>query len=334
MINNLTPEQEADLPLFRQRYLDISTNGVPANEPTLSLALGELYKLAGYETPPKLIMFDSPYQCNIAITLMKNGFKDLIRNPKSLPIESDEKLVPIIARLTSATEEYIRDVLVSNARSILVGKKIWNNNYFSGSQDNYWIAYYKFAEKIGCKYNKSDSYKLDLFARISAECEWWWPFDGLVIASQKALVHWDGEGRIHNEKGLAVEYRDAYGLCFWRGTLIPNEWIMDKMPPVETLMHWNNIEQRRAGCEILGWDNVLPKLQDARMINKHNNPQVGELWEAFLPDHGKERFLKVQCGTGRTFVIPVGIEFDTAREANAATYGISPQILDNIQFRT
>ena len=35
------------------------------------------------------------------------------------------------------------------------------------------------------------------------------------------------------------------------------------------------------------------------------------------------RFLRVRCGTGRSFVLPVPREVHTARQANAWTYGLS-----------
>ena len=156
----------------------------------------------------------------------------------------------------------------------------------------------------------------------------------MVIVSQRPVtVRWDGENRLHCENGPAVEYADGYAVYAWRGLRIPGGWITDAPPPAAEIMRLENTEQRRIACEMRGWHNILPEL-GAKLIDSHPNPQVGELWEANLPDNGPERFLKVQCGTGRTFAMPVGMEFATAREANAATYGISPQILDNLQFRT
>ena len=170
--------------------------------------------------------------------------------------------------------------------------------------------------------------------RIGRQCEWWWPFENIVIASQRpTTIKWDNERRLHCETGPAVEYADGYAMHAWRGMRIPGEWITDGPPPSHEIMRLENTEQRRIACEMRGWHNILPDL-GARLIDKHPNPQIGELWEANLPDNGPERFLKVTCGTGRTFAMPVGMEFMTAREANAATYGVTPQILDNIQFRT
>lgn len=181
---------------------------------------------------------------------------------------------------------------------------------------------------------ENDAKRLGIMEDISTQCEWWWPFDGVVFASQRPKVHWDGEGRMHREDGLAVEYKGGYGLAFWRGVCIPQEWISGGPPEADKIMAIPNTEQRRVACEMRGWQNVIPTLPDAKLIDKNPNPQIGELWQANLPDHGRECFLIVKCGTGRTFGMPVGPTFRTAREANAATYGIAPQLLDNLQFRT
>jgi hypothetical protein len=41
-----------------------------------------------------------------------------------------------------------------------------------------------------------------------------------------------------------------------------------------------------------------------------------------IPDIGREHYLRVKCGTGRGFAIPVPPECKTALEANAWTYGL------------
>ena len=48
---------------------------------------------------------------------------------------------------------------------------------------------------------------------------------------------------------------------------------------------WPNIEQRRAACEIVGWNRILAEL-DAKSLDKHPDPQIGELVEVSLPDAG------------------------------------------------
>ena len=115
----------------------------------------------------------------------------------------------------------------------------------------------------------------------------------------------------------------------WHGTRIPSEWINDKksLTP-ETALTWENIEQRRCAAEIIGWDKVLEKIPHT-VIDDDEDKHVGTLLEAELPDIGKGRFLKVLCGTGRTFCLPVESKFNTALEANASLGGWQPSMKES-----
>lgn len=61
-IERLTPEQEAELPVFRQRYLDIACGGGRIDRPALEAALADAYAVIG-KPAPKLFIFDSPAAC-------------------------------------------------------------------------------------------------------------------------------------------------------------------------------------------------------------------------------------------------------------------------------
>jgi hypothetical protein len=143
----------------------------------------------------------------------------------------------------------------------------------------------------------------------------------------------DDQERLHSENGPAILYRDTFAVYSWHGVQVPAEWIRDKSLDAKTALTWSNMEQRRAACEILGWINVLAQLK-AKSLDKDEDPMIGELLEVKIPDLGKERFLKVLCGTGRTFAIPVPPTVKTALEANAWTFGVDPEKLRDLEVRT
>lgn len=201
----------------------------------------------------------------------------------------------------------------------------YNGSYLWGFQDMYWISFYKFAETLGVEYPPELSQKLDLMYRMALQTDWWWVYDKACFVSQKPLyIKYDDQDRLHSETGPAIEYADGFSIYSWHGTTVPEEWIKDKSSITpDVIFKWGNAEQRRCACEILGWVKVLPLL-NAKLIDKDPNPQYGELYEVKHEALGgeKELFLKVQCGTGRTFAIPVtNFKKRTAKEANAATYG-------------
>ncbi|MBT9139215.1 MAG: hypothetical protein DDT31_01796 [Syntrophomonadaceae bacterium] len=108
---------------------------------------------------------------------------------------------------------------------------------------------------------------------------------------------------------------DIEDLYFWHGVFIPSEWITDKSSlDAKTAVTWPNIEQRRAACELVGWNAILNELS-AKTIDHDVNPEHGTLYEVDLPDSPKEKFLRVKCATGRVFALRIDPDAKTVLEA-------------------
>ena len=204
-----------------------------------------------------------------------------------------------------------------------------------GSHDAHWLAYYDFFKQVGL----SCCDKLVPLMRLAGSCGWWWPFlDVVVCTDLPTRLELDHQGRLHCENDLAIEYPDGWGVAMWHGTRIPSEWVQqpDKLDPSTALTH-PNVEHRRCAAEIIGWEKVLDQLKPTT-VDKDKDPMIGELLLVDLPDAPAQQFLKVLCGTGRTFVLPcVHNDFITALEANAASWGedgVDPKLLLSRKWRT
>jgi hypothetical protein len=181
-----------------------------------------------------------------------------------------------------------------------------------------WVTYFRDV----CGWENEVLEKFEITEKLVKSCGWtWWHQNVLAISDRPSVINRDVNGRLHCETGPSIAYRDGWSLYHWHGVSIPKEWVTGSKPSAKDALTWANIEQRRAACEIVGWANVLAQL-NARSIDLDNDPAVGELLEADIPDSGKERFLKVRCGTGREFVLPVPREIETALQGNLWTYGI------------
>jgi hypothetical protein len=145
--------------------------------------------------------------------------------------------------------------------------------------------------------------------------------DFCMVSDFPEFIKVDEQNRPHCETGPSHRWRDGWSLYHWHGVAIPSGWIEDRasLSP-QIALTWENIEQRRCACEILGWSAILAAL-NAKTIDKDCDPEIGELVEVNIPDIGKERFLRVQCGTGRQFALPVPRKMETALQANAWTFG-------------
>jgi hypothetical protein len=153
-----------------------------------------------------------------------------------------------------------------------------------------------------------------------------------VVSERPTTLQIDPQHRPHREDGPSHEWADGWRVWYWRGVLVPGRWIETRDLTAQEALSVANVEERRAACEILGWERVLDDL-GARSLDE-DAPEIGTLYECDLPDAPQSRFLKVRCGTGRTFVLPVPNTVHTAIAANAWTYDLPESAIRALQWRT
>ena len=170
------------------------------------------------------------------------------------------------------------------------------------------------------------SYPTDMrsdFQALRDAAGWVMPYTHICFVSQRPNhLELDENERLHCETGPAMVYSDGFMVHAWHGTVFPEEWAKTK-PTAHDALYWRNIEQRRVACEILGWEAILGEL-DCVSLDKDEDPEIGELVSVKMPGTAEDKFLRVTCGTGRKFSLPVPSELITARQANAWTWGLSP----------
>ena len=408
-IERLTPEQEAELPRFRQRYLDIACGGGRIDCASLKTALADAYALIG-KPAPALFIFDSPAACMLALKIfampetaqlqsqlqsqLGSQLQSQLQSQLGSQLQSQLQSQlgsqlrsqlwsqlgsqlgsqlwsqlgsqlrsqlgsqlwsqlqsqlwsqlrtqlqsqlgsQLQSQLWSQLWSQLQSQLGSQLQSQLGSQKIYNPNYLWGSHDLYWLAWGRFAANIGVDLKPETQHMLDIMERISMQCEWWWPYENMVIVSERpSRVRWDDESRLHCENGPAIEYADGYSLSSWHGQPIPGEWVTGRPPKASEALHWSNMDQRAAACEIVGWANILDEL-DAKVIDDSGDHVWGRLVEVDLPDSGRERFLDALCGTMRRFALPVPPQTKTVDEAQSVLHGGLPvEILRNCVART
>ena len=205
-------------------------------------------------------------------------------------------------------------------------------NMYQGG--NHWAGYtaylsfFRHVAKLPLDYSKFQHFEeMASFGPRFVHEKFW------IVSELPDFIHRDAENRPHCETGPYCRWRDGIALYYWHGVKVPAAWIEDKanIDPMLAL-NWPNVEERRCLAEILGWKRVLEQLKP-RVIDTDPDPEIGQLLEVDLPDSPAERFIKVQCGTKREFVLPVPPQMKTALEANAWTYGLDEKTY-KVEVRT
>jgi hypothetical protein len=200
-----------------------------------------------------------------------------------------------------------------------------------GNQWSAWTAYLSFfrhVAKLDIDYSKWKHY--EALAKAGPR---YTHAKFCIVSDRPEWIKIDERNLPHSSAGPSHRWRDGFALYFWHGIRVPAAWIESpKSVDPSAALTWKNIEQRRALAEIIGWKRVLEQLK-TKIIDVDSDPQIGTLVEVDIPDAGRTRFVRVQCGTSREFALCVPIEMKTARQANAWTFGIEPDEL-NLEVRT
>lgn len=227
-----------------------------------------------------------------------------------------KKIKAYVAESPAEAEKLIKE--------ICKGDKEVMKNAYRCIWDYYLMAFYDCAYITCCSEQDHEFGKQSFFEAFKAGLGFYINLGEVGIGVMMPQAHRDLENRIHNQNGPAIVWGDEE--TYWyKGVQVPKEWILhpEDQDPKEALTH-KNIEQRRALCELIGWNTVLEHL-NKKVIDKDPDPEIGELFEVDLPDAPKCRFLRVLCATGRFFCLQVPPEMNTALEANSWTYGIDKE---------
>ena len=307
-IKKLTEAQQSRFPEFVDKWIKIGLSTEPADRPRAEKAIAGIYRLANLKEPRVIWL-----PCPISAALSAVCYAAIINHRLVAAAKSDTHPVrsAVGSAVYSAVGSAVRsavgsavDSAVYSAGYSYFGGSVWNAGYSA------WADYFDEVCAVAIDRN---------FLDMTASAGFYWMLDGVCFASERpSKIARDSEARLHCETGHAIEYAGTgWGLTAWHGVVVPRVWIERRADlTVAEIFKETSAERRRAGCEIIGWDRVLSGI-DARLLNDDGDPQIGALYEGTIPGATKCTFLKVQCGTGRQFVIPTAPNLKTAIEAQA-----------------
>ncbi len=162
------------------------------------------------------------------------------------------------------------------------------------------------------------------YGLLAASAGWLLPHANICWVSERpSAVSRDDAGLLHSASGPAIVYRDGWEGSFWHGVHVERYWLAEaRQYDPRFIATFRDGDQRRALAEIAGGWTALIARGHPVIVDSDKDPTIGTLLEWRGP-RGVARFLKVECGTGRTFVLPVPEHCRTARDANAWTYGLT-----------
>jgi hypothetical protein len=321
----ITEAEKVLLKEHTDRWIKMILRTEPTDFSKLKPAIEGLYGAANLPIPV-VALARSP----IAMVFMYGAASAILKKKKKAPPAQDvintvvEAFNAVDASKTNnLVQEYVSLTKKLAGAAGITEAKQWSNVYQGGA---YWAQYDVYLtamrDVIGLRLPEHEKYKYWEEAAIHGTFRVMHE-KFCIVTDFPDTLKMDDQNRAHCQNGPSHRWSDGWALYHWHGVAVPEHWIMNPASlSAKEAITWTNIEERRAACEILGWAKILKELK-AKVIDSDGDPEIGELLEVTLPDIGTEKFLRVMCGTGREFALPVPPEMTTALEANAWTYGLS-----------
>lgn len=313
VISSLTPEQEANIQVYYDRYFKI---GVATDKTDYSVKqdLIDLMTLNKMDIPD-FCFVDNIHEARVLATALTN--KEVYMKHQK-PIEGAIDF-----------GEVIPESLINDLEESLKGD-ITKFGFISGANNAFWVSFYKYGEYIGVKYENDDQTALDLWENIIQKCGYIFQVGNMVIITNRPEeIHFDDNNELHNEMGPAIKFRrgtksNIYSI---HGVVVPQNVIMEpELLSVEMIEKEDNAEIKRIMMDRMGISKYLEKTgativdMDSTFVSKQNDGRY--VPRVLMVDKDKRKFLVGTDGsTDRVYYMQVPEHVKTCSEAASALAG-------------
>jgi hypothetical protein len=334
-IERLTPEQAAQVPIWRNRYLRAGLSTEPADRERAEAAFAAAYRRIGREPVP-VVWADSPLTASLLLHGLRHAADDASLRDSLWDSLRDSLWDSLWDSLGGSLWDSLRASLwdslwdsLGDSLRASHAKAVYT--HWWGAVDLYWVAFYRFCEEcLGVRYDPGAAEGLRIMDDIGYSCGWWYPLNGLIVACERPEAvsvepvpgASDGRVRLHSADGPAVRFRDGWSTYCWHGVRVPQKLI--ESPDLITradLLRETNAEARRAYMERLGSDRFA-ELLDLREIDRDGDAALYRTTEPDPVAAEYIQFVGVTCpSTGRRYMLCVPPGISRARAAVAWTFG-------------
>lgn len=128
------------------------------------------------------------------------------------------------------------------------------------------------------KYLGADTSRLEGIMEVAETCGWWWPYDDMVIISDRPTVmELDDNLELHNQTGPALSYPDGWSVYALNGVRVP-QWLVEtpaEQIDAHELFRTENAEVRREIVRKVGIERVCRDL-GAKVVDRDGDYEL--LW--------------------------------------------------------
>ena len=340
-ISQLTPEQEALIPVYREKWQKMAISTEPIHREKAANAIKAAYEAIALPEP-EIIFYDSPYT---ALIKLGDARGDRLANT---PDRGKAVRLQIESRVLFPIKKQLEDQVAINVRS-----KLRDSLYFPPQNEletclesigdlamqctqqlsekippELWAVYSSLYDyyigALNCQYSDR---AWDLFHGVVSQCGWLFPYEKVcVVCDRPRELYFDEENHLHAEGFPAIVFADGFNIYAYHGVILPEKY--GKIYPEKWQSEWifseENAELRRVLIQGIGYDRLCQELQATEL----------DYWQGYsllridkTVDIEPINLLKMNCpSTNYIHVLRVPPDIELAREAiKWVNWGIDPK---------
>lgn len=268
-IENLTIEQKATIPEYREKWRAIALAPGPIDRDKAAKAIESVYAAIG-QLPPKIVFFDSPYAAlrqpkNILAALMGSLFRGKLE--KQLGFEQASPLRNLLEdQLEYEAMEPLKKLLwglLASQLALQLGNPLWTQlrSQLGSQNDNciqpeHWAAHAGVIDYcisvLHCDY---DLTKWQAFESLVKNCGWIFPWEKTCFVCDRPIkLCFDTQRLLHAEAEPAILFADGFSVYAYRGIVIPEKY--GSLRPSQWQTQWileeGDLEVKRALIQGIG----------------------------------------------------------------------------------
>jgi hypothetical protein len=360
-LKKLTPEQEALIPVYQEKWRAIALSTGPINRSQAAETIKAAYAIIGKKAP-EVIFGDRPYEAADIIVSQMDNPRNLLRSQFETKLRS-ELAKQLQSYLRSELESQLHRQLQNQLENQLYNgleRQFWSyqreelagkisiklSQQFSGQrsikihwetlgkqlnnciQPELWAGCASFLDFCISVLNLPHSYGniWNIFQSIVRDCGWIYPYDKVCVVCEKPIaLSVDSNYRLHAEGKPAVQFADSFAIYAYHGVILP-EWY-GYFHPHQWQSKWvlkeHNAEVRRALIQGITYDRLCQQLQAVEL----DSWQEYTLLKIDNADVEPIYLLKMTCpSTGHIHALRVPPDVESAKEAiRWINWGIAPE---------
>lgn len=262
----ITPEQEAKLPAYIEKWMQTAINCDDINVDVAKKAIGDIYKVNNHAVPQ---FFFGPFNGPIEIAMFNYAL--VHHHEKQASRETIiEGLLKFANRNNTAeairaAAERIYDRMIHDYKEQKVTKKSFDlsdqvadqtytyfDNMMYGAIESSWLCFYDFLLNETEIKDTEDAIPYIEYAKVGG---FWIPLENCAIFARKAIeMHVDDRFRLHKVGGPALKFADGISDIYCLANVsLPPHIPMGEFG-INEIREQENVEIRRMMIELKGWD--------------------------------------------------------------------------------